>query len=912
MSSPLLPKQVDLDLDCGTSIASQIRAAIEARRGIYAWFRALDEEQLDELVERLVRRTEHRITHLRGHDSAIRADRPRRPRIELTLSFEELRRCCEEVLPSERVRAMILEEIDLPHIFGDTREDERIARYSKLFVERYPRSGDAGSFDPDGRLFLVDLPHLLSISPESSNELEFVAFGCHGTGAATLKNLEGKTQLFSIIWRGIAGRQKAVGEEIVRWMLAKKEQGKLPFGFVLGDNFYESGVPNVEPRFVDELFERAFIDIYGKRPGRAGGPLGVDYFGALGNHDYNFHGHAVLPSDGSQFASNLDRALAQVDFTYRGHRSHGWHLPYRYYCVASPVANFFVIDTSTFLFDKRQQTWLREAYAKLAATRRWSFLMAHHGLVTFGKRGAGHHAERDLGELARTEFTAQALKDRERGRTGASEASVLGAAAVDLRDNVNRHIFTWFAREGMHFHFNVVAHDHFLASALLTYDTGPGAIRRTYYVLSGGGGAWPGNADVEALARLGPSLSNVDLLEKKYGFATFKVTRDTAEVSFRFVDGKKAADAWGGKPQVFRLDDTSLWSPSKSDASHERLVRPAQRDGQGFFRLGTRRERLWCRAMTVEAKPGWRVWMRRLVPYALTGAIVFAILRQTSPSEIAAQMREGHALAMFPLAIALMIALLALVSIWDGLVIRGSLGKPRYRDVLRGKAGTSLLMMLGYGFGHGAYGFWIARMTGCGGKRAGGIVLYLVASDLAAVGLAASLAMSFAGDLVPTWLRVVAPMIGVAMLLAIVLGPALLARASSPPPWLDPFRLLPRSTGFAQLAGRMLNMALGIAMTWLGARVFGLEIPFLAMAAYLPVILVVASLPINVGGLGAAQAVWLVAFDAWASDAQILAFQLLWQLMSGIGLVLRGLPFVRRVIAEIEEGKERIRPVQPA
>lgn len=302
-------------------------------------------------------------------------------------------------------------------------------------------------------------------------------------------------------------------------------------------------------------------------------------------------------------------------------------------------------------------------------------------------------------------------------------------------------------------------------------------------------------------------------------------------------------------------------------------------------------------------------YLRRFGPYVLTALILFAILRKTSPAEIATQMREGNALAMAPLAIALMIVLLVLAAMWDLLVIRGSLGKPGYGDVLRGKAGTAVLMMLGYGFGHGAYGFWIARMTGCGARRAGGIVAYLVMSDLATVALGASLAMGFAGDLVPGWLRVVVPGIGIAVLLSMIAGPYLLGRMKRPPAFLDPWRLVPTWLGYAQIGGRLVNMALGITATWLGAQIFGLSIPFLAMAAYLPVILVIGALPINVGGLGAAQAVWLLAFRPFAPEAQILAFQLLWQLMTGAGLLLRGLPFVRRVIAEIGEGRSRVEAV---
>jgi hypothetical protein len=54
--------------------------------------------------------------------------------------------------------------------------------------------------------------------------------------------------------------------------------------------------------------------------------------------------------------------------------------------------------------------------------------------------------------------------------------------------------------------------------------------------------------------------------------------------------------------------------------------------------------------------------------------------------------------------------------------------------------------------------------------------------------------------------------------------------------------------------------------------------------------------------MGAVQGVWLLAFEPWAPGEKILAFQFLWQLMVGGSIVLRGLPFVRRVVAEIDEG----------
>jgi hypothetical protein len=60
-------------------------------------------------------------------------------------------------------------------------------------------------------------------------------------------------------------------------------------------------------------------------------------------------------------------------------------------------------------------------------------------------------------------------------------------------------------------------------------------------------------------------------------------------------------------------------------------------------------------------------------------------------------------------------------------------------------------------------------------------------------------------------------------------------------------------------------------------------------------------LPINVAGLGAAQAAWLL-FLPWATGPQLLAFQVLWNLFSGLGILARGVPFLRGVLRQIEDG----------
>ena len=300
------------------------------------------------------------------------------------------------------------------------------------------------------------------------------------------------------------------------------------------------------------------------------------------------------------------------------------------------------------------------------------------------------------------------------------------------------------------------------------------------------------------------------------------------------------------------------------------------------------------------AKSRLRTWIERLAPYVITAVVVVAILRRYPIGGIAASMARGHVVPMIALALALACTLLPLVSAWDSVVLRSCFPAIAYLDVLRGKAGTSVLLVLGYAFGSGGYGVWIARTTGCGARLATGAVLYVIASDLCAVSTVAIAPVWLVGFDAAAALRIAAPLVATLVVLVVLVGGRVGSHdVTGPGRIFDPWRLVPPSRGLLQIAGRCFNIALIVAATWAGARVFGLDVPFGAMAIYMPVILLVGSLPVNVGVLGPVQAVWLLAFRPWAPGEQILAFQLLWQLSFGVGIVLRGLPFVRRVVAEI-------------
>ena len=297
----------------------------------------------------------------------------------------------------------------------------------------------------------------------------------------------------------------------------------------------------------------------------------------------------------------------------------------------------------------------------------------------------------------------------------------------------------------------------------------------------------------------------------------------------------------------------------------------------------------------------WRTWLGRLAPWVVTAVAITVILRKYPLEQIVAEMAKGDTLLMLPLALGLTFSILVLVAYWDYLCINGFLGRPRYSDCLRGKAGMSILQTLGYGFAHGGYAVWIARLTGATIGETAGVALYITASDLCALSTVATVTIWFGSAEVPRALELIPPIIAGWLYVSVLLGPFQLFGGKLPMVF-QPWARLSRTRQLANILGRVFNISLSVAGTWVAAETFGLGIPLDVMGTYLPLILFVGSLPINVAGFGPVQGAWLL-FEPWASGAAILAFEFLWHLMIGGGFVLRGLPFIRRVVTEIAEGR---------
>lgn len=296
----------------------------------------------------------------------------------------------------------------------------------------------------------------------------------------------------------------------------------------------------------------------------------------------------------------------------------------------------------------------------------------------------------------------------------------------------------------------------------------------------------------------------------------------------------------------------------------------------------------------------------RLMPWVLTIGTCAFLFSNTSPEAIVREVGHGDVTWLLPLAAWVTIQGLLIAALADRWVILAAAPDPerapRYLEVAAAKAGVGLLEVVNYAVGRGGYGVWIARKAGTGAALASGAVLYLVLGDIAAVTTVLTTAVFLGGADVPSSLRLVAPLVAAGIWAVVILAPVWPFGVDKLPRPLRPLVNLPLAKVAPQIGLRMINIAFGCFMTWFAARTFGLDLPVEVALVYMPVVLVVTSLPINVAGIGPATAAWTVFFGAYAADAQILAFQMLWSLAIVSATVVRGLPFVRRFVRDIADG----------
>ena len=259
---------------------------------------------------------------------------------------------------------------------------------------------------------------------------------------------------------------------------------------------------------------------------------------------------------------------------------------------------------------------------------------------------------------------------------------------------------------------------------------------------------------------------------------------------------------------------------------------------------------------------------RPLLTVLSTAAIFALILRRVPLPALAAALRGAD----YRLFLALMIPNALFYFAWDTLVLTVVIGwfhgAVPYRRLLPVRAASYAVGFFNTNLGRGAMAAYLSRRLHAPFLELGSTVIFLVLTEYTQLVIWAMLGLLGLRAEVSRSLLAVAA--GVALFWLVVRW--LLA----PRDWsiLRTFHLATPARYAQIVLLRAPMFVVSLAVHYYAARAFGIEIPFLPMLTFLPVIFMLAALPVTVAHLGTTQAAWIFFFGHYAPIPRLLAFSL--------------------------------------
>jgi hypothetical protein len=266
--------------------------------------------------------------------------------------------------------------------------------------------------------------------------------------------------------------------------------------------------------------------------------------------------------------------------------------------------------------------------------------------------------------------------------------------------------------------------------------------------------------------------------------------------------------------------------------------------------------------------------LAKLWPLVLTVAI-FAFIFARVPFQRLVEVLSQARLAPF---LALMAGFSLFYFAVDTLVllkmVRWFHGPLAYRDLLPVRASTYLVSIVNTQLAQGALALYIHRrfMTPLG--EIAGTVATLILLEVTQLVLFATVGMlAFPRD-VPAGLFL-APLVLAALwiaLVAVVRTPAAGRYARNP--LFRTFRSASPAQLLVVLGLKASTFLCALSVHALALPLFGIHVPLSRLLAFLPIVFMVAALPVTVAHLGTSQAAWIFFFNDYAPEADLLAYSL--------------------------------------
>jgi hypothetical protein len=284
-----------------------------------------------------------------------------------------------------------------------------------------------------------------------------------------------------------------------------------------------------------------------------------------------------------------------------------------------------------------------------------------------------------------------------------------------------------------------------------------------------------------------------------------------------------------------------------------------------------------------------------LLSLALTAAIVGALLWRIPFERLLKALEDAD----HPRFLALMIANTVFYFCWDTLVlsrvVRWFHAPVPWRELLPVRAASYVVGFFNTNAGRGALAAYLSRRLGAPFLQLGSTVLFMVLTEYTHLVAWGTFGIVAFGSEMTRALLWVPP--AVALFWLVFLNLTRLPRRD----WalLRTFRIAPLTRYVQVVLLRAPMFFVSLCIHYAAARTFDIAIPFGALVVFLPVIFMIAALPITVGHLGTTQAAWIFFFGAYAAPVDLLAFSLAAHLTFTTTRAVLGLAFLPRAYADL-------------
>jgi hypothetical protein len=294
-----------------------------------------------------------------------------------------------------------------------------------------------------------------------------------------------------------------------------------------------------------------------------------------------------------------------------------------------------------------------------------------------------------------------------------------------------------------------------------------------------------------------------------------------------------------------------------------------------------------------------RGWARRLWPLATTVVIFAAIFSRIPFSRLGEALSRADLLPFLALMAAFSLAFFAIDTLVLTLAIRWFHGPLPYRDLLPVRASTYLVSLVNTQLAQGALALYLHRRFRTPLGAITGTVLTLILLEVTQLVVFATAGMLAAPGSAPAGLLAVPAGLALvwATLVWLVRRPSRGAVADSA--IARTFRIATARQLFGLLGLKSVTFLLALVVHGFALSLFGIHIPWSRLLASLPIVFMVAALPVTVAHLGTSQAAWIFFFRDFAPEAALLAYSLAAHLTFMLANGVLGLLFLPRAYVDL-------------